>query len=130
MAERPVFIPLVDKTELVQEISFSFTWHPGFAVSQKKKNIKALHEAAAQDGLSPLLEISTKSEDELGRRLSAFNLKIQVAEDRVIPLECAFQGGKVFRDGGPYLDLYDVSPKAAKKDERLRTSGPLKALCP
>ena len=127
MAHRPVFIPVMDKPEFVQELSFSFTWHPGFAVSQKKKNIIALHEAAAQEGLTPLLEISTKSEEELGRRLSAFNLKIQVAAQKQIPLECAFQGGKVFRDGGPYLDLYDAHPKAAKRDDRLRNSGPLKA---
>ena len=61
------------------------------------------------------------------RQLSAFNLKIPIGEDKAIALECAFQGGKTFRDGGPYLDLYDVHPKAAKKDERLHTSGPLLA---
>ena len=42
-----------------------------------------------------------------------------------MPVENVFQSGKVFREGGPYPDLLEVSPKAAKRDERLRTSGPL-----
>ena len=42
-----------------------------------------------------------------------------------MPVENVFQTGKVFRNGGPYTDLLQVSPKEAKRDERLRTSGAL-----
>ena len=126
MAERPVFVPTPPANQaLVEERSFRFEWHPGFATIQKKKNISALHGSAAVSGYSPLLEVSTKSEKELGRRLSAFHLKVSSAEFGGIPLECAFQGSKVFDRGGPYNDLYTVDARTAKRDTRLKTSGQL-----
>ena len=64
----------------------------------------ALHEAAKSKGYFPLLEVSTKSEVVLGQRLSAFNLKAKSDMIGEIPLECAFQGSKVFENGGPYTD--------------------------
>ncbi|WP_245421743.1 DarT1-associated NADAR antitoxin family protein [Rhodoplanes serenus] len=111
---------------MVQEIAIEFAWHPGVAPSQKKKNIAALHEAAANRGLSPLLEISSKSEIELGRQLSAFNLKVRI-EGRETTLECAFQGSKVFERGGPYEDIYWMDSRSARQDPRLRQSGHLRA---
>ena len=42
-------------------------------------------------------------------------------------LENIFQSAKVFANGGPYLDLLHVPPKAVKRDERLYNSGDLKA---
>jgi hypothetical protein len=125
MAERPIFIPSPDKPDLVRTLSFSFTWSPGLAVSQKKRNIAALHHSAARSGYSPLLEISTKSGDELGRQLSAFNLTVQSQRFGEIPLECAFQGSKVFERGGPYTDLYHADPRDAKRERRLQQSGRL-----
>jgi hypothetical protein len=56
--------------------------------------------------------------------LSAFNLRISL-EGIEIPLECAYQGSKVFQDGGPFTELYFMSPKEAKHDPRLKTSGNL-----
>ncbi len=94
------------------------------APSQKKKNVAALHAAAASEGLTPLLEISSKSDEELGRRLSAFSLKVEV-EGKILPLENAFQGSKVFTKGGPYQDLYAAPPGTARRDDRLRDSGRL-----
>lgn len=125
MAERPVFIPRPDGSLLVEEISISFVWHKGMAPSQKKKNVSALHEAAALRRLTPLLEVSTKSEDRLGQRLSAFNLKVELTPDRSIPLECAYQGSKVFEQGGPFRDLYSIESREAKRDLRLQSSGNL-----
>src|SRR5713101_1701198 len=124
MAERPIFIPAPDSPELVKELMIRLTWHPGFAVSQKKKNILALHESAARAGYAPLLEISTKSEEKVGQRLSAFNLKVQ-SHLGELPLESAFQGSKVFERGGPFTDLYEADVRDAKRDLRLRESGRL-----
>jgi len=42
-------------------------------------------------------------------------------------LENIFQSAKVFANGGPYLDLLHVPPKAVKRDKRLYNSGDLKA---
>jgi hypothetical protein len=125
MAERPIFIPLIAGPELVSEIYFPIIWHSGFAASQKKKNIKALHEAAAIAGYAPILEISTKSDEKVGQRLSAFSLKVHQRDAGDIPLECAFQGSKVFVNGGPYTDLYWTDVRTAKRDPRLRDSGRL-----
>lgn len=126
MAERPVFVPSASGDSLVKEISFQITWSPGFAPVQKAKNIRALHEAATRAGYLPVLEVSTKSEKKLGRHLSAFHLKVETKQLGEIPLECAFQGSKVFVGGGPYTDLYDADVRAAKRDPRLQQSGRLR----
>lgn len=125
MAERPIFIPISGSQELVKEIFFNLTWNPGFAPVQKKKNVAALHEAAARSGWTSLLEISSKSEQKLGQHLSAFHLKVRPENLGEIKLECAFQGSKVFENGGPYTDLYLIDPRDAKRDPRLQESGRL-----
>jgi hypothetical protein len=125
MAYRPVFVPKASGISLVEEVSLPLVWSPGFAPIQKAKNIKALHESARHAGYAPVLEISTKSEEKLGRHLSAFHLKVQTPSLGEIPLECAFQGSKVFKGGGPFTDLYRADVRAAKKDPRLRSSGEL-----
>jgi hypothetical protein len=126
MAERPVFVPATTGTQLVHEVSVRFHWHPGLAPSQKKKNVVELHHAAEARGLSPLLEISSKSEREVGQKLSAFYLKIEI-EGRETTVECAYQGSKVFERGGPFTDLYWKDSREAKRDPRLKSSGRLTA---
>ena len=126
VAKRPIFIPLHDDKRFVLEHYVDFQWHPGFAKSQKQKSIRALHEMALrQYGVRNPLEVSSKSEDPLGVALSSFNLKFTTRRGRTLTVEAAFQGSKVFEKGGPYIDLYDRSPLEAKRDERLRSSGPL-----
>ncbi|TSD85191.1 hypothetical protein FFK22_028570 [Mycobacterium sp. KBS0706] len=124
MAERPVFVPLKSGRRLVSEVSIAFRWQPGMAPSQKRKNISALHQAASDRGLQYILEISSKSEREIGRRLSAFHQKIEVS-GYLVSLESAFQGSKVFEKGGPFTDIFHLDPRSAKRDLRLRESGKL-----
>lgn len=125
MATRPIFIPRYDDNRLVEEVSFDFDWHPGLAPTQKKKNIVTLHSAAQAKGLEHVLEVSTKSEEKIGVRLSAFNLKVKTLDGVLIPLESAYQGSKVFENGGPFTDLFFAEPRDAKQDERLKTHGAL-----
>ena len=122
MAERPIFVPMTDQLELVKEIYLRLNWHPGFASVQKEKNVQELHAAAAAAGYAPVLEVSSKSSEKLGRHLSAFHLKVRTSL-REISLESAFQGSKVFEQGGPFTDLYAADPREAKRDPRLRDSG-------
>lgn len=122
MAERPIFVPAPDEPELVKEIYLRLKWHPGFAPVQKEKNVQELHGAAAAAGYSPVLEVSSKSAEKLGRHLSAFHLKVR-SRNGEIPLESAFQGSKVFEHGGPFTDLYAAEARDAKRDARLRDSG-------
>lgn len=124
MAERPIFIPTTEEAGYVKRLDFEIPWAGGFAEAQKQKNIRALHDAAQSAGYFPLLEISSKSDVKVGRHLSAFHLKV-LFEGGEIPLENAYQGSKVFEDGGPFTDLYRVEPRHAKRDPRLRESGPL-----
>jgi len=123
MATRPVFFPTPRGHRLVDVRSYDFAWHGGFALAQRRKNIAGLHGAAARAGA--LLEVSRASPVALGVELSAFNLKVDVAGLGPVPLECVFQGAKVFSKGGPFSDLFAAAPAEAKKDPRLGASGPL-----
>ena len=126
MAKRPVYIPRKDDILGVERKDIEFKWFPGMAKSQKQKSIKSLHNEAHLIGIKPLLEISSKSEDELGVKLSAFNLNITTKiYKKIFSVEAAFQGSKVFQHGGPYIDLLDKTSREAKKDIRLKKSGRL-----
>ncbi len=127
MAERPVYVTTM-KAPYVTVYKPEFTWNPGQSASQKKKNIAALHEAFNRMvPESNVLEISSKSLQPLGVKLSAFNLPKYVPSlDKSVSLECVYHGGKIFAAGGPYTDLYTATARAAKKDERLKSSGELR----
>lgn len=120
MAQRPAFFPA---NGAVASKSYSFTWFPGFSLSQKQKSIESLHRAIREaDPAAVPLEVSTKSPEPLGILLSAFRLKLDG-----YPLENVFQSAKVFEQGGPYPDLLGLPPGEAKRDLRLQNSGPLTA---
>nr|WP_210312988.1 hypothetical protein [Tianweitania populi] len=100
-----------------------FKWHAGLSIAQKQRSVEELHAAArAVLKVRSVLEVSSKSRDRLGVALSAFNLTFGSPP---LTVECAFQGSKVFRDGGPFNDLFSKVPREAKRDQRLRNSGPL-----
>ncbi len=128
MAERPVFITRGAKP-YSDTCSISFTWHAGMSVAQKQRSIASLHEAfSARFPSRRVLEISSKSPLPLGVALSAFNLRKYVPSlGRSVPVECVFQGGKVFTGGGPYTDLLTATSREAKCDHRIRESGALRA---
>ncbi len=124
MAERPIFIAKNSKP-YYRTMIVSFPWNGGFAKTQSQKNIRAMHKEYSRfHPEGKILEISSKSEQDLGIMLSAFNLMIFVPSlGKKVPLECVFQAGKIFSEGGPYTDLLEALPKNAKRDERLKTSG-------
>lgn len=124
MAIRPVFFATNAGSQLVREQNFDFPWAPGFAEIQKKKNVQALHNAAHEAGFKEVLEISSKSDMELGRRLSAFSLKIEL-NGKNFPLESVYQSSKVFRDSGPFLSIIDLPPRDAKRFVRENSKGDL-----
>ena len=125
MANRPIFTPDFSGYPYVENIDIEFKWYSGFAKSQMQKTINSLHEAAEKQGIAPILEISRKSTSQLGISLSAFNLPLETPDGKKMSVECAYQGSKVFENGGPYHDLYFVSSRSAKTDDRLQKSGEL-----
>ena len=125
MAIRPVFV-VSDEQQLFIKENVEFQFFSGFSEQQKKKSINSLHQAYLNNNkTAKILEISSKSEAELGVKLSAFNLMITTKSDKTFSVESAFQSSKVFEHGGPYKDLLLVSSRQAKKDDRLKNSGKL-----
>ena len=126
MANRPVYVKK-DSAPYVERIETDFVFHSGFSEQQKRLSIRSLHAAFLKNyPTKNLLEISSKSENPLGVKLSAFNLKIFHEDSgKVFSVESAFQGSKVFEGGGPYVDLFNKTSREAKRDERIRNSGRL-----
>ncbi|ONI38837.1 hypothetical protein AN639_07075 [Candidatus Epulonipiscium fishelsonii] len=126
MAKRPVYIVSM-RDALVDELYIDFDWYSGFAITQKQKSIKSLHENFVKDNKDKkVLEISSKSPTSLGVSLSAFNLMINKKNsEEKFSVECAFQSSKVFENGGPYKELLSKSSLEAKKYDKLTTSGDL-----
>ena len=127
MAQRPLYIPQLENEFLVKTEMVEFKYHSGFSVVQKQKSIDELHNSIQEKyGFDKILEVSSKSKEDLGVALSAFNLMItdKGTKERY-SVECAFQSSKIFENGGAYTDLLKVTSKQAKKDERLRNSGKL-----
>ena len=117
MAKRKTFV--VSLNDIFEEKEIDFVFYSGFSITQKQKSIESLHNAIKELYYdAEILEISSKSPIELGRRLSAFNLKLDG-----IALENIFQSSKVFEYGGPYEDLLSKTPIEAKKDSRIKDSG-------
>ena len=117
MAKRKTFV--VSLNDIFEEKEIDFVFYSGFSITQKQKSIESLHNAIKELYYdAEILEISSKSPIELGRKLSAFNLKLDG-----IALENIFQSSKVFEYGGPYEDLLSKTPIEAKKDSRIKDSG-------
>lgn len=127
MAKRICFVSNPTEYPIFKELEVEFKYYTGFAISQKQKSIKSMHESIGKiDKSLRVLEVSTKSTNPIGVALSAFNLKfLDEITGKEYPLENIFQSSKVFERGGPYRDLLNVSPKDAKRDERLKSSGNL-----
>ena len=125
MARRPVFVPDSDKP-YVSEVSLDFAYFLGSSIQQKQRSVASLHASyVARFPSSRVLEVSSKSERDIGVQLSAFNLMIEYPGRGSYSVECAFQASKVFLHGGPFVDLFNASSRAAKTDRRLRESGEL-----
>lgn len=126
MAERPVFMANYCGKPCFTRMT-EFTFSNGFAVSQKRKSVASLHDSIHR--LYPernVLEVSSCSTQEIGMKLSAFNLPIKMSSGMVTSVECAFQGSKVFGDKGPFTDLLTAGDsRIAKSDDRIRSSGPI-----
>lgn len=127
MAVRPLFIPSSRKNSLIERIDLNFQWHAGMALTQKQKSIRSLHESASLKGFERILEISSKSENPIGVKLSAFNLRCRLANGKHVSVENIYQAGKCFEHGGPFLELLNKTAREAKQDPRLGCSGNLVA---
>lgn len=125
MATRPVFVSITTQP-YVEVIDTEFKYHSGFAVSQAQKSIRSLSESFCTKHpqyIGKILEVSSKAAENLGVRLSAFNLMYTMRNGTKHTVETVFQAGKCFENGMQYIDLLNGSSYDAKKDERLHSSG-------
>lgn len=127
MATRPVYI--VNNNNYIEKKIIEFEWIKGMHISRKLLCSKSLQKSASEElqiDISNFLEISSCADIELGKNLSAFNLKTNFENsDKIYSVESAFQSSKVFQNGGPYKELIHSNSKDAKKDPRIKNSGEL-----
>lgn len=123
MANRIVFETKLSKPYF-KKVSIDTTFPKGWLYKPELaiKEVNDMYKIKT-DATEDPFEVSSAANNELGVKLSAFNLKNKDGKT----VECIFQSSKKFEKGGPYLDLLDVPSNVAKKDKRLRTSGNLVA---
>jgi hypothetical protein len=116
MAVRPAFYVTESGPLYVEVKLMNFSWVPGMAMTQKQKCVDSLHRAIKARGAQSVLEVSSKSRDQLGVQLSAFNLGFTHPKNgQFVCVESAFQGSKVFEHGGPFVELFARNAREAKK---------------
>ena len=119
MAIRPVY-SIAENMPYVSAENIEFTYFPGFSIEQKRKSISSLHMAFSNiHSDARILEVSSKSETTLGRKLSAFNLTFHYSENQICTVESAFQSSKAFEKAGQAEDLLFKSSLHAKTDPRI-----------
>ncbi len=109
------------KEDHIEEKHIEFVYVNGLAFSQKVKCAASLQKAIkSQFPLCNPLEVSTKSSAELGKSLSAFNLKLGKYF-----VESIFQSSKVFEGNVQFKELILKEPREAKKFIQENGRGPL-----
>ena len=109
MANRLCFI--VNKDNKVETKQIEFKWIGGLAFSQRVKCASSLANSVKQTlPIYNHLEISTKSLNDTGIALSAFNLKLDG-----LPVESIYHSSRIYEDGTQYEFLKHYKPGDAKK---------------
>ncbi len=73
MAKRPAWSV---RDDVVICENFDFMWSGGFSITQKQKNIRALHQSIYEMKHEKALEVSSKSEVRVGKEIGAFSLEL------------------------------------------------------
>ena len=90
MAYRPVFY---GDAFGYKKYMIDFEFFTGFSLSQKQKSIQSLHNSIIRTFPErKILEVSSKSLDEIGRQASAFNLNVILKSGKEYSVEQIFQG--------------------------------------
>lgn len=113
MAKRNVYF--VNEQDQPEVASVDFKWFPGFSRQQAHRSIASLHqEFLKRHPQAKMMEISSASQDELGKAASAFNLQVQTSHGSYT-VEQVFQAGKVFKQHGSQERLLHQTPREAKR---------------
>lgn len=99
MAVRPIFISTNDIENPFVKEEISFEWISGMSYKQKCIRRDSLKkEIAKKYDINRWLEVSTKSDKDIGIKLSALNLEL-IMKTKTMTVEDVYQGSKIIRDG-------------------------------
>lgn len=110
-ASRMVFI---STSKGVEGRVYNFEWFMGLAISQLRKSIRSLHSEIRKSGIHNVLEVSRKSEDEIGNKLSAFNLLVEINGIKS-SVESLYHSSKVFDGDIKFEECIDMTPGDSRK---------------
>nr|MBP3259214.1 hypothetical protein [Bacilli bacterium] len=99
MAIRPIYIStnIPEKPFIKKDIEF--VWVKGMSKQQKCKRRDSLHLSISKKyDINKVLEVSTKSNIELGVKLSALNLTVKFLSGKEETVENIYQSSKIFDD--------------------------------
>ena len=95
MAIRPIYISNIPEKPFIKR-DIQFVWIKGMSYSQKCKRRDSMHEVVAKlYPIDKVLEISTKSNKELGVNLSALKLTVKYKSGNEETVEKIYQSSKV-----------------------------------
>ena len=108
MAIRPIYISTnIPENPFIKK-DIEFTWIKGMSYKQKCKRREELHKAIANTKLydmDKVLEISTKSDKELGDKLSALNLMVPIIDGKKRSVEDIYQKAKIYDDDHKIIEF-------------------------
>lgn len=107
-----------DRGEQYDQV-FEYQYFAGLSATQRKRNVQSLHLAIRrQYPRVKILEASTKSDEEIGRKLSAFNLTL----DGCI-FESVYQSSKVFENGDNFEFIKEMTPHESRNYLKEHSNG-------
>lgn len=99
MANRPIYISTGDINNPFTEDSISFEWKAGYSYANKcKRRDNLKKEIAKKYDIDKWLEVSSISDKDTGRRLSALNLMLTLTNGNKYSVESIYQSSKVYND--------------------------------
>lgn len=110
MVERPVFMATYNIKRPVEIKNIEFNWIKGTSYIQKCKRREEFHkEIQKKYDINKILEVSTKSNTDIGIKLSAFNLKFKY-KNNIKSVEEIYQSSKIIENnyiiGFKYEDIF------------------------
>lgn len=99
MANRPIYISTGNIHNPYTEDHINFEWTPGYSYKQKEKRRESLKkEIEKKYDIDKWLEVSTISDKDIGKKLSALNLKLTLTDNKKYSVESIYQVSKVYEN--------------------------------
>lgn len=99
MATRPIYISTGNINNPFMEDNINFQWVPGYSYVNKCRRRDSLkREIAKKYDIEKWIEISSISDKDIGKKLSALNLMITLTNDNKYSVETIYQNSKIYKD--------------------------------